>query len=75
LDLIINKQKTKKKLLPSIDYIFLNENEKENYFHSGSISYIKTDVKADIIHLVIYYTIILSNKKIITNLEFIPKKI
>ena len=41
LDLIKTKKKTKKAVFFSIDFIFLNEEEKENYFISGNISYIK----------------------------------
>ena len=33
--------KLKKTVFPNIDFIFLNEKEKENYFHSRDISYIK----------------------------------
>ena len=32
--------KLKKSVFPTIDFIFLNEKEKENYFHSSEISYI-----------------------------------
>ena len=32
--------KLKKSVFPTIDFIFLNEKEKENYFHSREISYI-----------------------------------
>ena len=41
LNLIKTKKKKKKGVFPSIDFIFLNEEEKENYFISGNISYIK----------------------------------
>ena len=34
-------QKSKKNIFPNIDFIFLNEEEKEKYFTSGNIRYIK----------------------------------
>ena len=44
-DIIQKKIKPKNIKFPSIDFIFLNEEEKENYFSSGNISYIKTSSK------------------------------
>ena len=34
--------KPKKSVFPFVDFIFLNEDEKENYFGQGNISYIKS---------------------------------
>ena len=34
--------KSKKSVFPFVDFIFLNEDEKENYFGQGNISYIKS---------------------------------
>ena len=39
--LVQSMPKMKKTIFPNIDFIFLNEKEKENYFHSSQISYIK----------------------------------
>lgn len=39
--LIQKMPKLTKTVFPNIDFIFLNENEKENYFHSNDISYIR----------------------------------
>ena len=36
-------KKPKKNVLPFMDFIFLNESEKEKYFSKGSISYISTN--------------------------------
>ena len=36
-------QKMKKNVFPNIDFIFLNEEEKEKYFTEGNIRYIKTN--------------------------------
>ena len=44
-DIIQKKIKPKNIKFPFIDFIFLNEEEKENYFSSGNISYIKTNPK------------------------------
>lgn len=38
---IKNMPKVEKTVFPNIDFIFLNEKEKENYFNSSDISYIK----------------------------------
>jgi hypothetical protein len=43
LNLIKTKKKKKKAVFPSIDFIFLNEEEKENYFTSGNIRYIRSN--------------------------------
>ena len=40
-NLVLSMPKTKKTIFPCIDFIFLNEHEKENYFKSSDISYIK----------------------------------
>ena len=40
--IFLKKQKKSKSVLPSIDFIFLKEEEKEKYFGSGKISYIKS---------------------------------
>ena len=37
------KKKTVKNIFPSIDFIFLNEEEKEKYFTTGNIGYIKSN--------------------------------
>ena len=41
--LILKMKKPKKNVLPFMDFIFLNESEKEKYFSKGSISYISTN--------------------------------
>ena len=40
-NLVLRAPKPTKTIFPNIDFIFLNELQKENYFHSGEISYIK----------------------------------
>ena len=40
--IFLKKQKKSKSVLPSIDFIFLKEEEKEKYFGPGKISYIKS---------------------------------
>ena len=40
---ILKKSKKSDNVLPSIDFIFLNEEQKENYFNKGNISYIKSN--------------------------------
>ena len=40
---IIKKSKNSKSVLPSIDFIFLTEEQKEKYFSSGNICYIKSN--------------------------------
>ena len=42
-NLIRNTKKTEKNIFPFIDYIFLNEEEKENYFESEDISYVRSN--------------------------------
>ena len=42
---ILNMEKPKKIIFPFIDFIYLNEEEKENYFTSGNISYVGSDSK------------------------------
>ena len=39
----MKRQKNSKSVLPSIEYIFLNEDQKEKYFGPGNISYIKSN--------------------------------
>jgi hypothetical protein len=45
-DKVQKKVRPKNIKFPFIDFIFLKEEEKENYFSSGNISYIKTSSKA-----------------------------
>lgn len=40
-NLVRKMPKLAKTIFPNIDFIFLNESEKENYFHSNDISYIR----------------------------------
>ena len=40
---ILKKGKSLNNILPSIDFIFLTEEQKENYFSTGNISYIKNN--------------------------------
>ena len=47
-DIIQKKIKPKKIKFPFLDFIFLNEEEKENYFSSGNIRYIKANSKKKI---------------------------
>ena len=42
---ILNMEKPKNIIFPFIDFIYLNEEEKENYFHSGNVSYVRSDKK------------------------------
>ena len=42
---ILNMEKPKNIIFPFIDFIYLNEEEKENYFHSGNVSYVRSDSK------------------------------
>ena len=44
-DLFLKKQKPKKIIFPFLDFIFLSEEEKEHYFISGKISYVKSESK------------------------------
>ena len=39
----MNLIKPKNTIFPNIDFIFLNEEQKEHYFHSSRISYIKSN--------------------------------
>ena len=41
MNLLRKKPKLSKTVFPSIEFIFLNEKEKENYFYSNEISYIR----------------------------------
>ena len=43
--LILKMQKPKKIIFPFFDFIYLSEEEKENYFNSGIISYLGTNSK------------------------------
>ena len=42
-NIFLKRQKNSKSVLPSIEYIFLNEDQKEKYFGPGNISYIKSN--------------------------------
>ncbi len=42
IDFLRKKKKPKKNVFPSVDFIFLSEGEKENYFRKGSIGYVKS---------------------------------
>jgi len=46
-NLIICRPKMKNTVFPGIDFIFLNEQEKENYLKSSDISYIKSNYDKD----------------------------
>ena len=52
-NLILKMPKLPKTVFPSIDFIFLNEKEKEKYFHSSDISYIRgnNDYNENIVNL------------------------
>ena len=44
-EMILKKEKPKKNVFPFLDFIFLDEEEKENYFNSGNIYYIRNKPK------------------------------
>ena len=44
-DLFLKKEKPKKIIFPFLDFIFESEEEKEHYFISGNISYVKSESK------------------------------
>ena len=43
IKIVMNIIKPKNTIFPNIDYIFLNEKQKEYYFHSNKISYVKSN--------------------------------
>ena len=42
--MILNSHRPRNTIFPNIDYIFLNEDQKENYIKSKGFSYIKSDI-------------------------------
>jgi hypothetical protein len=44
--IIMNLPKHKNTIFPNIDFIFLNEDQKEHYLHSSEISYIKSNANS-----------------------------
>ena len=62
---ILSKPKRWKSCLPFLDFIFLNEEQKQNYFSSSDISYIKSSDDKSFDNSIKNNNIIVNNNKII----------